>query len=171
MSTQSPCLSCGACCASFRVSFYWGELQGAGGVVPDLMTEQIPPHRACMKGTNQKDPRCAALLGNVGEQVRCTIYENRPSPAGTSVAMVKWRRTTRAAIRRAPVLGCRLSPRHRKIRLSTIIRRKSLPDGAVLRRFGFWLEGGALPWCADVGDICGVVSIIRRLGYRRRQRT
>lgn len=49
-------------------------------MVPDMLTEQIHPHRACMKGTNQKEPRCVALLGNVGEQVRCTIYENRPSP-------------------------------------------------------------------------------------------
>lgn len=80
MSNASPCLSCGACCATFRVSFYWGELQEAGGVVPDVLTEQINSHRACMKGTNQKEPRCVALLGSVGEQVRCTIYENRPSP-------------------------------------------------------------------------------------------
>lgn len=80
MSSPSPCLSCGACCASFRVSFYWGELQEAGGVVPDMLAEQISPHRACMKGTNQKEPRCVGLLGTVGEQVRCTIYDNRPSP-------------------------------------------------------------------------------------------
>ncbi|MEG6657786.1 YkgJ family cysteine cluster protein, partial [Pseudomonas aeruginosa] len=25
MSTDNPCLTCGACCAHFRVSFYWGE--------------------------------------------------------------------------------------------------------------------------------------------------
>lgn len=48
--------------------------------MPDVLTEQIHLHRVCMKGTNQKDPRCVALLGTVGEQVRCTIYENRPSP-------------------------------------------------------------------------------------------
>lgn len=80
MSNSSPCLSCGACCASFRVSFYWVELQDSGGVVPDDQTERVNLHRACMKGTNQAEPRCVALAGKVGEQVHCTIYDNRPSP-------------------------------------------------------------------------------------------
>ncbi|MDX1269447.1 MAG: YkgJ family cysteine cluster protein, partial [Oceanisphaera sp.] len=26
MSSGNPCLTCGACCAFFRVSFYWGEI-------------------------------------------------------------------------------------------------------------------------------------------------
>lgn len=76
----SPCLSCGACCAFFRVSFYWGECQSAGGVVPDQLTQQISPYRACMKGTESKPGRCTALLGDIGSPVRCTIYEDRPSP-------------------------------------------------------------------------------------------
>ncbi|WP_374212354.1 YkgJ family cysteine cluster protein [Thiothrix subterranea] len=25
----NPCMTCGACCASFRVSFYWGETDAA----------------------------------------------------------------------------------------------------------------------------------------------
>ncbi|CCK10682.1 Ferredoxin [Cronobacter sakazakii 680] len=33
-----------------------------------------------MSGTNQKQSRCVALQGTPGEAVRCTIYENRPSP-------------------------------------------------------------------------------------------
>ena len=34
-----------------------------------------------MQGTEQKTGnRCIALQGKVGQQVRCTIYENRPSP-------------------------------------------------------------------------------------------
>lgn len=44
------------------------------------MTEELTEFRRCMKGTNQKHPRCAALLGEVGSPVRCTIYEGRPSP-------------------------------------------------------------------------------------------
>jgi Fe-S-cluster containining protein len=80
MSDLSPCLSCGACCASFRVSFYWGELEDAGGCVPVDFTERVNLHRACIKGTNQPNPRCVALAGTVGEAVHCTIYENRPSP-------------------------------------------------------------------------------------------
>lgn len=79
MSVDSPCLSCGACCGFFRVSFYWGECQSAGGAVPDNLTLQVNNHYACMKGTEAKPARCTALLGDVGSQVRCTIYENRSS--------------------------------------------------------------------------------------------
>jgi len=43
------------------------------------MTERVNLHRACMKGTNQPQPHCVALSGKVGEQVSCTIYDNRPS--------------------------------------------------------------------------------------------
>lgn len=32
-----------------------------------------------MAGTNQPQPRCAALIGTVGESVRCAIYEQRSS--------------------------------------------------------------------------------------------
>ena len=80
MGGVSPCLSCGACCAYFRVSFYWGEAKSAGGCVPDNLTEQVNHHLSCMQGTNAKPARCAALMGDVGSQVRCTIYNDRPSP-------------------------------------------------------------------------------------------
>ena len=33
-----------------------------------------------MQGTNQPQPRCVGLMGTVGEGVRCSIYEKRPSP-------------------------------------------------------------------------------------------
>jgi hypothetical protein len=80
-SGSNPCLSCGACCASFRVSFYWGEADDApGGAVPVALTEQLTPHRRCMQGTNAARPRCAALAGEPGQGVRCLIYEQRPSP-------------------------------------------------------------------------------------------
>lgn len=80
MSDVSPCLSCGACCSFFRVSFYWGECQSAGGIVPDELTQPVNAQRVCMNGTGTKPTRCHALLGTVGSEVRCTIYENRPSP-------------------------------------------------------------------------------------------
>lgn len=79
MSDASPCLTCGACCAFFRVSFYWGEVQSAGGVVPDNLTQQVTPHLSCMQGTEKSPTRCVALSGTLGEQVACTIYENRSS--------------------------------------------------------------------------------------------
>jgi len=77
----NPCLSCGACCAYFRVSFYWGESSEApDGFVPAELTEQVHRHLLCMKGTNNHPPRCVALRGEVGTQVSCAIYENRPTP-------------------------------------------------------------------------------------------
>lgn len=73
-------MHCGACCAYFRVSFYWAEMKSGGGVVPDEFTEPLTPFLSCMKGTNEKQPRCEKLIGEVGECVSCAIYEQRPSP-------------------------------------------------------------------------------------------
>jgi Fe-S-cluster containining protein len=77
----NPCLDCGACCACFRVSFYWGEISPVSSPgVPDEFTEKLNHHRAVMLGTNQKNPYCIALQGRIGENVSCGIYEQRPSP-------------------------------------------------------------------------------------------
>jgi Fe-S-cluster containining protein len=79
--TDNPCLSCGACCAVFRVSFYWREAdEENGGIVPPEMTNHLTGFRLCMKGTNRSHPRCIALEGEIGCTVRCTIYNRRPSP-------------------------------------------------------------------------------------------
>lgn len=81
MDAYNPCLDCGICCTHFRISFYWGEGDDApGGFVPAGMTEQLTPHLRCMKGSNELPRRCSALGGEVGKQVFCTIYENRPTP-------------------------------------------------------------------------------------------
>lgn len=81
MQRGNPCLHCGACCAYYRVSFYWSEAdEGQGGLVPFELTEEVTPLRRCMKGTNQKQPRCVALQGEIGRTVRCSIYPRRPSP-------------------------------------------------------------------------------------------
>ena len=78
---DNPCVTCGACCAHFRVSFYWAEADDApGGTVPTALTEDITSLLRCMKGTNQREPRCAALEGEIGREVRCGIYERRPGP-------------------------------------------------------------------------------------------
>ena len=80
MNEVNPCLTCGACCAHFRASFYWAEADdAAGGTVPVNLTERMDMHRRAMKGTNQNNPRCIALEGEIGSCVRCTIYESRPS--------------------------------------------------------------------------------------------
>lgn len=79
MSESNPCLACGACCAHFRVSFFWGECQSAGGIVPDDRVVQISPHLVAMQGTESKPVRCVGLLGEVGCGVRCALYEHRSS--------------------------------------------------------------------------------------------
>lgn len=80
MITTNLCQSCGACCASYRVSFYWAEADDApGGIVPAHLTEPVSPHLRCMKGTAGKPVRCIALEGEVGKQVSCGIYSLRPT--------------------------------------------------------------------------------------------
>ncbi len=86
MSTDNPCLTCGACCAHFRVSFYWGECRSAGGVVPDELTVRISPQMVAMSGTENKPARCVGLLGEVGCGVRCTVYEQRSSTYARALA-------------------------------------------------------------------------------------
>ncbi len=78
---KNPCADCGVCCAHFRISFYFGELDVMeGGFVPTELTEKVNGTFACMGGTNQKDKRCSALVGDIGKDAKCSIYENRPSP-------------------------------------------------------------------------------------------
>ncbi|MCA9954874.1 MAG: YkgJ family cysteine cluster protein [Ardenticatenaceae bacterium] len=81
MSAEHVCLRCGACCAYYRVSFYWAEADPAvTGTVPLSLTEKLNEFRRVMAGTNGKSPRCVALKGQIGSCVHCTIYEERPSP-------------------------------------------------------------------------------------------
>lgn len=77
-SDQNPCLHCGACCATFRVSFYWAEAEALH--LPAALTEQLNPFYSCMAGTNRPAPRCHALYGTVGGAVACSVYHQRPSP-------------------------------------------------------------------------------------------
>lgn len=80
MSQKNPCLTCGACCGNFRVSFYWAETTlGQENGVPIELTENINSFYNCMKGTNQTNPRCIALIGAIGETVSCAIYPQRSS--------------------------------------------------------------------------------------------
>lgn len=76
--SPNPCVSCGACCATFRVSFYWAEAD-ALNIAPEL-TEQVNAFYSCMAGTNQPQPRCHALTGKIGGPTSCQIYHQRPSP-------------------------------------------------------------------------------------------
>lgn len=78
----NPCKHCGACCTHYRVSFYQGELQSNGGVVPTEMVSPINSFMVAMKGSEQGG-RCGALKGEIGENSTCSIYHNRPSVCRT----------------------------------------------------------------------------------------
>jgi hypothetical protein len=75
-----PCLTCGACCASFRVDFAADESEVHGGRVPEGLAVELTSTMSRMRGTDHARPRCAALVGRIGEQASCAIYEWRPSP-------------------------------------------------------------------------------------------
>lgn len=77
--SDNPCLTCGACCAYFRASFYWAEIDEAGGTVPTELTQQVSPFMRAMKGTFGEKPRCIALQGEIGKEVSCGIYRQRSS--------------------------------------------------------------------------------------------
>lgn len=71
---SQSCLTCGACCAAFRVSFYWSEARA----LDDAWIEKAGPFHACMAGTQQAAPRCVALAGEIGQAVSCRVYDARP---------------------------------------------------------------------------------------------
>lgn len=77
---DNPCQSCGVCCASFRVDFSVYESQSEGGAVPEGLSVEVTGSTCRMRGTDHSPPRCAALMGKLGEKVACGIYEWRPSP-------------------------------------------------------------------------------------------
>lgn len=74
----NQCQQCGACCASFRVSFPADELDDAAGTVPSVLTEPLGTGLACMLGTAAAPFRCRALSGQIGVAAGCKIYELRP---------------------------------------------------------------------------------------------
>ncbi len=76
-----PCQTCGACCASFRVSFHHSQLDSeVGGYVPAMLADEETASTCRMRGTDRSPPRCVALQGKIGERVSCAIYEFRPDP-------------------------------------------------------------------------------------------
>ncbi len=60
----NPCLSCGACYAFFRVSFYWAEADDGAGRVPAALTEPLTPFLRCMSGTNDSRSALSRATGS-----------------------------------------------------------------------------------------------------------
>ena len=76
-----PCVSCGACCASLRVTFHISQLDSEpGGYVPAGLADAETDSLCRMRGTDRSSPRCVALSGKIGESVSCGIYAQRPDP-------------------------------------------------------------------------------------------
>ena len=75
-----PCLSCGACCASFRVDFSVHETEDMGGSVPSGLAMEVTDSTCRLRGTAPSPPRCAAPPAQIGVKAACGIYEWRPSP-------------------------------------------------------------------------------------------
>ena len=77
---RHPCLSCGACCAIYRVGLHWSEAEPAlGGLVPRALTEPLRRHELVMRGTSHANARCIALDADIGRYSRCSIHPLRPS--------------------------------------------------------------------------------------------
>ncbi len=75
------CTACGACCAAFRVSFHRAELdEEPGGFVPSGLADPETASIMRLRGTDYSPPRCVALVGQLGRDARCGIYEWRPGP-------------------------------------------------------------------------------------------
>lgn len=51
----------------------------AGGV-PDALALPLVGRLMRMRGSDDAQPRCVALSGEIGVQVACAIYSARPSP-------------------------------------------------------------------------------------------
>ncbi len=75
---RNLCLSCGACCAFFRASFYYAEADDVTpGGVPVQMTDDLNDFYRVMKGTDCREPYCIALKGTIGQRVGCAIHPVR----------------------------------------------------------------------------------------------
>ena len=70
-----PCVSCGACCAYFRVNFN----TKINPQVPQEMVVFYDRKQMAMKGAEKFKGRCVALDGEIGVNAKCSIYEKRPN--------------------------------------------------------------------------------------------
>lgn len=83
---RHPCLSCGACCAQYRVSMHWMDTDAGAGLVPQALTESFGSHQVVMRGTWEARPRCVALEAEIGVHSRCSIHALRPTACRDVVA-------------------------------------------------------------------------------------
>lgn len=81
---QHPCIECGACCATYRVSFERSEWESYTPQRRRLLQEWIKDlggkYLGMKCGASKHRPCCQALNGKVGKSASCEVYELRPSP-------------------------------------------------------------------------------------------
>ena len=66
VSVSHPCLTCGACCAFFRVSFHWSEADPAlGGQVPFELTESLRTHAVVFAAEQSRRERRMVEMSEV----------------------------------------------------------------------------------------------------------
>ena len=75
---ESPCQSCGACCA-------YSETWPRFSTESDAALELIPAKLVNARGSGMRceGDRCAALQGKIGVATSCTIYAVRPEVCRT----------------------------------------------------------------------------------------
>jgi uncharacterized protein len=71
--TESPCLSCGACCA---YSHDWPRFTTEDDAALDLIPAGFV--NSSQSGMRCDGDRCSALSGQIGVSTSCTIYAVRP---------------------------------------------------------------------------------------------
>ncbi len=57
---------------------YWSEADGRG--IDAALVTRLDPMRVAMRVDDAVNLRCVALAGTVGDDTRCRIYANRPTP-------------------------------------------------------------------------------------------
>lgn len=55
------------------------ELADKKNSPPEIYVTQLDENTAAMRGTLEQRIRCIALSGNIGTEVQCSIYNNRPT--------------------------------------------------------------------------------------------
>ena len=76
--SESPCQSCGACCA---YSSNWPRFTTEEDSVLDLIPPRFVNER--QSGMRCDGDRCSALSGRIGEATTCTVYAVRPEVCRT----------------------------------------------------------------------------------------
>lgn len=78
MSEQYDCRACGACCNSFTDLFYYARVLDTDS--KKLVSVAMPDGRRALPVIQNSSPlgRCVYLEGEVGIEVNCSIYSDRP---------------------------------------------------------------------------------------------